>query len=40
MAVAWIVWRELQQVRENCAGFRKECTQWMEKNNQNNSNGT
>jgi hypothetical protein len=29
MAVAWIAWRDLKQVRENCAGFRKECTHWI-----------
>jgi hypothetical protein len=29
MAVAWIAWRDLKQVRDNCPGFRKECTQWI-----------
>jgi len=29
MAVAWIARRNLKQVRENCAGFRKECTHWI-----------
>ena len=29
MAVAWIAWRDLKRVRENCAGFRKECTHWI-----------
>jgi hypothetical protein len=29
MAVAWIAWRNLQLVRENCPEFRSECTHWI-----------
>jgi hypothetical protein len=29
MAVAWIAWRDIRRVRENCAGFRSECSHWI-----------
>jgi hypothetical protein len=28
-SIAWIAWRDLKQVRENCAGFRSECRHWL-----------
>jgi hypothetical protein len=29
MSVAWIAWRDLQLVREQCPGFRSEATHWV-----------
>jgi hypothetical protein len=29
MAVAWIAWRDLALVREQCAEYRKECWHWI-----------
>lgn len=29
MAMAWIAWRDIRRVRENCVGFRSECTHWI-----------
>ena len=29
MAVAWIAWRDIGRVRENCPGFRSECSHWI-----------
>src|SRR5215211_5848840 len=29
MAVAWIAWRDIDLVRENCPGFRSKSTHWI-----------
>lgn len=29
MAVAWIAWRDLTRVRENCSAFRSESVHWV-----------
>jgi hypothetical protein len=29
MTVAWIAWRDVTLVRENCPGFRSNCTHWV-----------
>ncbi len=29
MAIAWIAWRDIGRVRENCPGFRSECIHWI-----------